>query len=367
MKKILHLISGLDSGGAEKVLIDLVKNDKFNKHYIISFKDLGIYKNIIKSKKIRVYYFNLNKLNFFFKLPIIIKKIYLIKPDISVTWMYYADFIGGLICKLLKIKKIYWNIRNSTLEKDKTKILTYFIFKICAKLSHYIPNKILSCSQNAIDVHLLNGYKKNFYLIPNGIDTNKFKNFNLKKKKEDLFTIGYAGRWHPQKNYNFFFESLSYLKFKMNFRKFKVIIVGEFMNLKNIELCNLIKKFKLEDNINLLDEIDNMENYYNSIDINILTSSYGEAFPNVIAESMSCETPCMSSEIGDVKKIIGNYGWIIKQNDKIKFCKNIIFINKMKKFFPKKWANLKKNSRKRIVKYFSLNQMIKNYNKIFIN
>lgn len=30
-----------------------------------------------------------------------------IKPDIVQTWMYHADFIGGIVAKSLKIKKLY--------------------------------------------------------------------------------------------------------------------------------------------------------------------------------------------------------------------------------------------------------------------
>ena len=58
----------------------------------------------------------------------------------------------------------------------------------------------------------------------------------------------------------------------------------------------------LLEEIQLLDEIEDMPNFYNKVDLNILTSSHGEAFPNVLAESMSCETPCLSTDIGDAKK-----------------------------------------------------------------
>ena len=56
MKKILHFISGLDSGGAEKILIDLVKKDISNEHYVVSFKDFGIYEKIIFKNKIKIKY-----------------------------------------------------------------------------------------------------------------------------------------------------------------------------------------------------------------------------------------------------------------------------------------------------------------------
>ena len=324
MKKILHFTSGLDSGGAEKILIDIATKDILNKHFIISFKDFGIYEGIIKKNNIKVKCFNISKLNLIFKLPMILVHAYKIKPNIVITWMYHADLIGGLVAKLLFIKKVYWNIRNSTFDTSKTKWLTLFFLKVCSKLSYFVPDKIISCSEKAIQLHIEAGYKDVFYLIPNGVDIEEFKNLNLEKKNDTIY-LGYAGRWHPQKNYEFFFECLSELKNKFNYCKFKVLMAGNFINENNSVLVNLIKKNDLTENILLLGEIEEMVKFYNSIDINILTSSYGEAFPNVIAESMSCETPCLSTEIGDVKNIMGDLGWIIKQNDKKKFV-NLIRI-----------------------------------------
>jgi len=366
LKKILHFTSGLDSGGAEKILIDLVKKDISNEHYIVSFKDFGIYEKIIIKNKIKIKCFKLNKFNFIFKLPLILIHTAKLKPNIVITWMYHADLIGGLVAKLLLIKNIFWNIRNSSLHHSKTKKSTLIFFRLCAKFSYLIPNKILSCSENAIQLHKQSGFKNIFYLIPNGVDIDEFKNLNF-EKENDKFILGYAGRWHSQKNFKFFFESLSELKKKYNYNKFKVLMAGNSIDFKNLELANLIKKNDLTENIFLLGEIKNMVKFYNSIDLKILTSSYGEAFPNVIAEAMSCETPCISTDIGDVKNIMGTLGWIINQNDKESFCKNIIEAYDLKINNEKKWSKLKNDCRSRIILNYSQNKMIQNYNKIFNN
>ncbi len=196
------------------------------------------------------------------------------------------------------------------------------------------------------------------------MNIDKFKNLNL-ENDTNLIVLGYAGRWHPQKNFEFFFECLSNIKDKFNYKKLKVLMAGDLISEKNVELVKLIKKNGLLKEIKLLGEISNMVKFYNSIDLNILTSSYGEAFPNVIAEAMSCETPCISTNVGDVKKIIGDYGWVSEQNDKKKFCENIIDASELKNNNLKKWNELKINCRSRIIINYSQSKMIKNYNKVF--
>ena len=69
------------------------------------------------------------------------------------------------------------------------------------------------------------------------------------------------------------------------------------MNKNNVKLTSEIKKLKLSNYVKLLGQSNKISQVMNGIDIHVLSSSYGEGFPNVVAEAMSCGTPCIVTDV----------------------------------------------------------------------
>ena len=103
----------------------------------------------------------------------------------------------------------------------------------------------------------------------------------------------------------------------------------------------------------------------NAIDINVLPSSSGEGFPNVLAEAMACGTPCVTTNIGDAALIVDDTGWVSPPNDPIALSNSIIEAIEEKSHDEESWALRKQNCRSRIVENFSLDKMIKNYHLVW--
>ena len=103
----------------------------------------------------------------------------------------------------------------------------------------------------------------------------------------------------------------------------------------------------------------------NIIDITLITSDYGEAFPNVLAESMLCGTPCITTNVGDVKNIIQNSGWITKVNDLDDFTNNFLIAFNLWKN-KSKWNNLQIKCREKIKQRFSINKTVKSFEDLWL-
>jgi glycosyltransferase involved in cell wall biosynthesis len=367
--RIVHIITGLGDGGAEHTLFKICKYDNFNKHIVISLKGPGKYFLLLNKSGIKVYCLNI-KFFSIHKIFSLIKLLHVLKPDVVQTWLVHADFLGGIAARLAGIKNIIWNIRYSNFKIGKAKLTTILIIKILAKLSFSIPLSIIINSKKAKKIFTIEGYdRKKLKFIPNGFDLSilkpqKFQKISFKKKikiKKLLPLIGNVARYDKKKDHLNLLNALSLIREKNI--NFFCTLVGSNIDKKNFILISEIKRLKLSNNVRLLGQNDNILQVMNGLDVFVQSSSYGEGFPNVVAESMACGTPCIVTDVGDAGLIVGKTGWIVPPNNPNNLAKAIEkALNEMR---TKNWNKRRHKARLRIKENFNISKMLQSYNEVW--
>lgn len=363
--KILHIITGLGNGGAEKTLFRLVSSEKEHVHLIVTLTDLGVYGERLKKLGLTVEVLNMTRRKVSFRsLVSLFQFIKKTNPDVIQTWMYHPDLIGGLIGRLAGVKRIYWGIRGPY-NKARTPLSTKVVVKICSWFSNSVPTAIVSNSQHAIEAHIAVGYKASrFTRIPNGYDMQAVESCYSTVEARAMLNLdinkilfGMVARFDPYKDHETLLIAFGELiKIVQNIG---LVLVGSGMDHQNEKLIRLIQHYDLTESVYLLGPREDVPNIMVSLDIHVLSSA-AESFPNVLAEAMAVGTPCVSTDVGDAAKIIGETGWIVPPSSPYELRDGMLTaLNAMQN--DNDWDEVKNSCRERVAREFSQKKMVNSF------
>ena len=157
-------------------------------------------------------------------------------------------------------------------------------------------------------------------VIPNGFDSRRFKPSTRSSRSvraelgigDQEVVIGLFGRYHPIKDHRTFLRAAAQLTADQ--RGVRFVLAGRRVDKANPELAALCHRYGLTEVVVLLGERDDMPRLTAAMDI-ACCSSRGEAFPNVLGEAMAAGVPCVSTDVGDARAILGETGTIVTPGD----------------------------------------------------
>lgn len=371
--RVIHVIVSLYDGGAQAVLFSLLSSDSAHSHTVISLTGAGKYSEKIVALGVPVHHLNMpiGRVNVSGILGLY-KLIKTSKPDTIQTWMYHSDLLGGVISRLLGYKNIVWGIHHTTLDKKGTSRTTRIIVGLLAKLSGFVPKKIISCSRKAIDVHTEAGYDASkLVFVGNGYDLKRFQpsegslsSISLSPERvQDHLVFATVARWNPQKDQRNLIDACRLLADRLD-KPFLCLLIGPNVDSENDELVSYIEEANLSDRVLLCGSSSDVPAVMNAIDFHVLPSAFGEAFPNVVAEAMSCGTPCVVTDVGDAAEMVGDTGWVVAPKDANALAQAIeSAMNEIEK--DESWARRKTNCRTRAIENFDVRQMVAGYEDVW--
>jgi glycosyltransferase involved in cell wall biosynthesis len=212
---------------------------------------------------------------------------------------------------------IAWGVRSSGLDLSQYGSRVKWTMRLEKWLSG-LSDRIITNSQAALEEYRLKGYPHSKLThIPNAIDIERFspdQGANTSVRKElgipgEAPLIGLFARLHPMKDHLTFLRAAKLLT--ENSPDVRFICAGgtssEYSTYER-QIKNNATELGLDNNVLWLGPRTDPERLMAACDITTLTSDSGEGFPNSVAESMACGTPCVVTDVGDAAAIVSAHG-----------------------------------------------------------
>ncbi len=334
--KIVHIIFGLNIGGAEKMLARLIIQQHINndlEHVVISLSDIGMTGEHLRSRGISVRALKCKSLiSFIVKFFHLRRLLYEERPAVVHTWMYHANFFGGLASYSVGIRNIIWAIRANHVKASRLSF-TIISLKLGAWLSAFLPQKIIYVGMKSANTHSKLGYtNKKSLVIPNGYDPRDFviddykrrclrneKREELGIRQEEIVIISVA-RVHPVKDHDAFFAAAKILLDRYSHLKF--VLIGSGTLTASKFMANFIQDEIKQNKFLFLGEQLDVGSYLLASDIFCL-HSISEGFPNALGEAMLHGLPCVSTNVGEAEQMLNSKQHLVEPSCPINLARGL--------------------------------------------
>lgn len=296
-KRVLHLLSSNSLSGAESVAINIIKSLE-NEYEFVYVSPKGQIEGVLKEKGIN--YIELDNINPY-SLNKLLKKW---KPDIVHAHDFRASIKVAL--SLYKCKKVSHLHQNPFWIKNINK------YSIAYTSTCFAYNNILTVSSQVKDEAIFSKVVKHkIQVLDNYVDRENVIQKSKLSCTDGEYDIVYVGRLAEEKDPIRFIniiKEVSKLKPEL-----KVAIVGD--GILSNECKNLIRKLKLESNIEMMGFLNNPYSIINKSKVLVMTSKW-EGFGLVAVEAMILGKPVVAPPVGGLKSVIDeNCGYLCETDN----------------------------------------------------
>ncbi|HEX6178380.1 MAG TPA: glycosyltransferase [Thermoanaerobaculia bacterium] len=279
------------------------------------------------------------------------------KPDVIHSYLPVPNLIAAVMRPFFRRAPIVWGIRSSDVDLTRFDWLTRATYGI-EPLFSKIPALIIMNSSAGREHAIRHGYRPDrIVVIPNGVDTNRFRydeagrtrvreEWNV-RPDEDL--VGLVARIDPLKDHATFIAAAAGVARRVPSTRF--VCVGNGPPAEKENLKAQAAALGIGDRVRFHDARTDVAAVYSALDV-LCSSSTTEGFPNVIAEAMSCGTPCVVTDAGDSAEIVGDRGIVVPRRDWEAMADGVVDLLERKPFS-------RASCRERIEARFSLEALVR--------
>jgi glycosyltransferase involved in cell wall biosynthesis len=311
LRRILHVISGLDVGGAETALREIVtaSTPLAEESIVVSLVPGGFHAPALRAAGVKVVDLDFTRLHAPASLVALARLTRAFEPTLVQGWMYYGDLAAAIALKLSGRRaqtKLAWGIRCSNLDFNKYDATLRIGARLCAALSS-APDLIIANSRAGMDVHIAMGYRPaRAVVVHNGIDAQKFRPDHAARDalRAELqidsraVVVAHVARVDAMKDHETMLAAIARL----------TNVLTLFVGARTESLPD-------RPNVRRLGRRNDMPRVLAGADLVVSSSAFGEGFSNSVAEGMACGLPAISTDVGDARTIVGDTGLIVPPSD----------------------------------------------------
>jgi glycosyltransferase involved in cell wall biosynthesis len=244
------------------------------------------------------------------------------KPSAIYSFLPHANVVSAIVRLVDPECRLFWGIRSADMPLAGYGLKTRLAYWLERSLSS-LPHRIITNSKSgAASCVRKNFPERAIRVIENGFDTTLFKpdpDARVRRRVEfklhpTEIAIGLPARIDPVKGHATFLQAAAELVKSGAPVRFFCIGGGSDSEILLTELKKLADRLGVAPHVVWTGNRDDMPAMLNALDIAALCS-YSEGFPNAVGEAMACGIPCVGTDVGDTRHLIGATGYVVPPRD----------------------------------------------------
>ena len=316
--RILHVITSLEFGGAQRLLVDLLPLQAASEEVTLLVYERvhNDFERIIEDAGIKILCLDER----IFHNPMVIYRLRRIFKDYDLVHahLFPTLYWASLATRGLNVKLVYTEHSTSNSRRSK------WYFRPVERYMYGRYNKIISISQQTQEalISWLGQYDERFVVINNGVDTKKFASVNVPVIPKSLIMVS---RFASSKDQETVIRAMQYIDKDAILR-----FVGDGENRPYCEA--LAKELGVYDRILFLGSRSDVQELVASSYIGIQSSNW-EGFGLTAVEIMACGKPVIATNVDGLKQVVEEAGEIFNVGNVSELAARVNYLLSDKEYY----------------------------------